>query len=453
MSFPWIRRCLKGLFLVCALVTMPAIAAPVLLISVDGLRPDDVLYARERGLHLPHLTRFLREGSYAQGVKGVLPTLTYPSHVTLLTGVSPARHGVGGNLTFDPHNKNQYGWYWYASDIKVQTLWEAAHAAGLSTANVHWPVSVAAAGVDWNLPQIWRAGTADDRKLLAALSTSGLLAALEPALGAYPLGISEELDDDRQRARFATAILERYRPDFMTVYLASLDHAEHAHGPGAPEANRVLEQIDAVIGELVEAAQKVHPDGVIAIVSDHGFTPIQQDVNLYAPFLEAGLITQRDGAIVDWLATPWNDGGSAAIVLRDPQDPALQERVRTLLEKIKSNPAYAIAEVLDRTQIAQRGGAVEASWFVVFKPGYEMGIRPDAPLQVPGRYRGMHGYDPARADQLATLLLAGKGVPAGRSLGVVDMRAIAPTLAGFLGVSLPQAQARSVFAADLSTQR
>ena len=103
-----------------------------------------------------------------------MPTLTYPSHVTLLTGVTPATHGVTGNLTFDPYNTNQYGWDWYASDIKVPTLWDAAHAAGLSTANVHWPVSVGAP-VDWNLPQIWRTGSPDDRKLLAALATPGLL--------------------------------------------------------------------------------------------------------------------------------------------------------------------------------------------------------------------------------------------------------------------------------------
>ena len=60
----------------------------------------------------------MREGAYATGVRGVIPTVTYPSHATLVTGVSPAIHGIHSNTTFDPLPKNQGGWYWYASDIK-----------------------------------------------------------------------------------------------------------------------------------------------------------------------------------------------------------------------------------------------------------------------------------------------------------------------------------------------
>ncbi|MGA0588000.1 alkaline phosphatase family protein [Dyella sp. KRB-257] len=441
------RRLIPLLSTLCLLLApLAASARPVLLISIDGLRPGDVLHAKQRGLALPNLSRFLREGSYAEGVTGVLPTLTYPSHVTLLTGVSPAVHGVGGNLTFDPYNKNQLGWDWYASDIKVPTLWQAAHAAGLSTANVHWPVSVGAVGVDWNLPQIWRTGTADDRKLLAALATPGLLPALEKDLGPYPLGINEELDGDQARARFAVKLLTLHRPDFMTVYFAALDHEEHAKGPGTPDANRVLEQIDALVGEVVDAARRVHPDGVVAVVSDHGFAPVTQDVNLYAPFLKEGLVTLKNGAITDWQAAVWNDGGSAAIVLRDSANAAVKARVQALLDRLRQDPAYGIAEILDRQQLLARGGSDKASWFVVFKPGYELGITADAPLPAPSHYKGMHGYDPARPDQRATLLIAGPGVPAGRDLGVVDMRDIAPTLAGYLGVALPTAQGHALLA-------
>lgn len=436
------RRLLPLLSTLCLLLApLVGHAHPVVLISIDGLRPDDVLHARERGLSLPNLSRFLKEGSYASGVTGVMPTLTYPSHVTLLTGVTPATHGVTGNLTFDPLNTNQYGWDWYASDIHVPTLWDAAHAAGLSTANVHWPVSVGAQ-VDWNLPQIWRTGSADDRKLLAALATPGLLPVLEKDLGPYPLGINEELDGDQSRARFAVKLLELHQAQFMTVYFAALDHAEHAHGPGTPEADKVLESIDALVGEVQAAAQRVHPDGVVAVVSDHGFAPVAQDVNLYAPFIQAGLITIKDGAVTDWQAEPWNDGGSAAIVLRDPEDAAVQARVRALLARLQADPAYGIGELLDHDAVLRKGGAPNASWFVVFKPGFEMGIKPDAPLPAPGHYKGMHGYDPATPSMRATFLIAGKGIPAGHALGPIDMRDIAPTLAAQLGISLPQAQGR-----------
>ena len=96
-----------GLVLATAPVALQA--APVLLISVDGLRPADVLESRKKGLNLPNLQRFVDEGSWAKAVKGVLPTLTYPSHTTLLTGSAPAKHGVYNNTTFDPYQINHGG--------------------------------------------------------------------------------------------------------------------------------------------------------------------------------------------------------------------------------------------------------------------------------------------------------------------------------------------------------
>ncbi|HXP64316.1 MAG TPA: alkaline phosphatase family protein, partial [Steroidobacteraceae bacterium] len=96
----------------------------VLLISVDGMKPEAILDAQSHGLQVPNLRAFMSDGAFATRVRGVLPTLTYPSHTTLLTGASPARHGIIDNTTFDPFLKNAQGWYWYAEDIKVPTLWD-----------------------------------------------------------------------------------------------------------------------------------------------------------------------------------------------------------------------------------------------------------------------------------------------------------------------------------------
>jgi len=423
--------------------TQASAGQPVLLISIDGLRPADVLDAQQRGLHLPNLQAFLKQGSYAHDVRGVLPTLTYPSHTTLITGVSPNLHGIGSNLTFDPTNKNQQGWDWYASDIHVQTLWDAAHAAGLSTANVHWPVSVGAQ-VDWNLPQIWRTGLPDDRKLLAALSTPGLLPSLEKDLGPYADGIDESLAGDQNRTRFAIHLLETRKPQFMTAYVTALDTEQHATGPDTPTSRKTLEGIDVLIGDLVAAAQRVHPDGIVAIVSDHGFAPVKQDINFYSPFIKAGLVTVKDGAITDWQAAVWNDGGSAAIVLKDPNDTAVKAKVAALLKKLQDDPRYEIDHVLDHDQLVAQGGTGLASWFVLLKIGYELGVTSDAPLPAPGHFLGMHGYDPATPEMRSTFLIEGPGIPAGKNLGSIDMRDIAPTLAKLMGASLPQAQGRAL---------
>ena len=85
----------------------PAHAPLVLLISVDGMKPEAVLDAQKHGLKVPNLRGFMTDGLYASGVRGVLPTLTYPSHTTLLTGASPAKHGIFDNTTFDPLLRNQ----------------------------------------------------------------------------------------------------------------------------------------------------------------------------------------------------------------------------------------------------------------------------------------------------------------------------------------------------------
>src|SRR5258708_22633207 len=85
----------------------PSRAPMVLLISVDGMKPEAVIDAQSHGLKVPNLRAFMVDGAYSSGVRGVLPTLTYPSHTTLLTGASPAKHGIFDNTTFDPKLLNQ----------------------------------------------------------------------------------------------------------------------------------------------------------------------------------------------------------------------------------------------------------------------------------------------------------------------------------------------------------
>ncbi len=439
------RFTLAGVLVALATAAVPATAAPVLLISIDGLRPGDVSDADARGLRLPTLRGLAQAGVHAAGVRGVLPTLTYPSHTTILTGVSPARHGIANNLTFDPFQKNQTGWYWYAEDIKVPTLWDAAHQAGLHTVNVHWPVSVAARGIDSNLPQLWRTGTADDRKLNRALATPGLSEALERKLGAYADGIDESVEADETRARFAAELMTTQKPGFATVYLTGLDHVQHESGPDTPQAHAALERIDAAIGRLVAAARAAQPGIDIVVVSDHGFAAVTTDVNLYGAFIEAGLIkTDATGKVTSWEAEPWLAGGSASVVLARPDDSALRGRVETLLAALARNPDAGIDRWIGSAEIAGRGGSGGQYW-INLKPGYQTGKNPAAPLVSPSAGRGMHGYFPALPAMRSTLIAAGPDVRARGSIGEIDMRDIAPSVARLLGVSLPDAEGKPVF--------
>jgi len=433
----------KSILFFALAANLAAARVPVLLISIDGLRPDCVLKADQYGLKIPNLRRMVAEGAYATAVHGVFPTVTYPSHTTLVTGVSPARHGVYANTTFDPTNANYGGWYWYAEDIKAPTLWDEASKAGLSTANVHWPVTVGAR-IDWNLPQYWRAGTPDDRKLQRALSTPGLLDLLERDLPPYADGSDESLAGDRRRALFAERLLELKRPAFMTVYLTALDHVEHQSGPFSPEANATLEGIDELVGRL---RQMEGPGAVVAVVSDHGFVRISKDVNLLTEFLKAGLIAlDGTGKVVSWQAAGWAAGASGAIVINPDAPPDTRGRVAAMLDRLSKDPANGIARVLDSDEIKQLGGFPGAAFVVALQPGFSLGARVTGPLVTDSTLRGMHGYLPDLADMNSVFVLAGPRVPAGRSLGEIDMRDIAPTLATFLGIRLAEAEGHSLIA-------
>lgn len=438
---------LIGSALVMSALPLAASAEPVLLISIDGLQPADILKSEERGIQVPNLKQFITNGTYADKVKGVLPTVTYPSHATLLTGVSPAKHGIIGNNSFDPMQINQGGWYWYASDFKVPTLWDAAAKAGLSTANVHWPVSVQAKAVTWNIPQIWRTGHSDDAKLVKALATPGLIEALETDLGSYAPGIDESIDGDETRSRFATALIKREKPYFTAVYLTALDHEQHEKGPDTSAAYNILARIDKAVGQIIAAQMSAHPDSVIAVVSDHGFSKVDTEINLYRAFIDAGLIVvDSNGKIKSWEASPWNSGGSSAIILARPTDAALKARVAGLLAELKSDPKNCIAEIAEPTEIARIGGNPEASFYISYAPNAYAGAfkGPSAPLISPSTSKGMHGYFPHSPLMRSSFMMMGKGISKGRNLGEIDMRAIAPTLAEIMGAKLPDAEVPAV---------
>lgn len=422
------------------LATLPAAAAPVLMIAIDGLRPQE-WQRRDNGLDLPNL-RGLAAGGTSAAVTGVLPTVTYPSHTTLITGTTPRQHGIANNLTFDPLRGNADGWYWYASDIKAQTLWQAAAHAGRTVVNVHWPVSVGVAGLTANLPQIWRTGMADDDKLMAALSTPGQPLA---EAGPYPTGKDESIAGDEGRTKHAIALLRRVKPDFATVYLTGFDHEQHEAGPDSPAARAVLVRIDAAVGQLVAAARAINPQTTVVVVSDHGFAPTARTTNLFVPFIKAGLIRLNGNAIASWDAIPWTAGGSAAIRLARPNDAALRAKVAAVLAEVAADPAAGIDRVLDSAAIAAASGSADAAFWVNCQPGWLMGGKLDGVQGEPTTTKGMHGYFPDVPAMRASLIANGPGIAAGRDLGVIDMRAIAPAVAARLGVSLKDAEKPAAF--------
>jgi predicted AlkP superfamily pyrophosphatase or phosphodiesterase len=311
----------------------------------------------------------------------------------------------------------------------------------MTTASIQWPVSVGAR-VTWNIPEMWRANAPDDAKLIRAVSTPGLLAELEPELGSYPRAL--DIEADELRGRYAVRILDAKRPSLLTLHLIALDHIQHETGPGTREVIAALERLDAVVGALRDAAERVAPGrAILAIVSDHGFARTDAQLNLFPAFREAGLFSDDGkGRISEWRAMPWTAGGSVAIVLKDPSDAATRAEVRNLLAALAIEPGNGIDRVLEADALHQRGGFPTASFLVGLKPGWRTGSSLTGPVRSTLKPSGTHGHLPDLPELRASFLLIGPGVPAGRSLGIIDMRDVAPTLARRLGLALPTADGK-----------
>jgi predicted AlkP superfamily pyrophosphatase or phosphodiesterase len=414
----------------------------LVVVSIDGLRHD---YLDDREHEIPTLRRLRAEGARARTVHGVWPTVTYPAHTTLVTGATPARHGIVSNVVFDPFEHNDGGWYWYTVDVRVPTLWDVAADAGIEVANATWPVTVGAR-IRYNLPQFWRAKNPEDEKLLSQLGTPGLYA--EVAKVAPPPG---EHRKDRARADAALYLIREKRPGLVFVYLAELDNVQHEHGPMSPEAWAELERIDLLVGEIVGAASAVAPRLAVAIVSDHGFVSVDTDVRPNVALRREGLLEaytrSKDGITEDVLrsyeAVTWKAGGSAAIMGRRGRAEPTASRVKALFTRLAADPTSRLGAVIDGERVERGGGFPGAIVVLQAAKGATFSERFDEPLVAPSHYKGMHGYSPDLPEMGASFVLWGDGVRAG-DLGEVAMIDVAPTLATLIGLSLPAADGKPI---------
>jgi predicted AlkP superfamily pyrophosphatase or phosphodiesterase len=304
---------------------------------------------------------------------------------------------------------------------------------------------VGATGIRYNVPEYWRSyKSADDLKLLRVVSTPGLLAEIAKEAGPYIVDQDNAIPGDWARTRYAAWILGHGKPQLMIVHLAALDHLQHATGPFSPESNDALEQIDVMLGQLEDAARAALPDYAVCVVSDHGFSRIDHSLNLVKAFADEGLVKLGPGSgfkgapvVLDWKAIPQVDGGSAAIFLKDPKDEATRVKVEQLLRRLAADPANGIARILDRAAITAMGGNPEAAFWVDMQANFSV-VNTTAAL-VTTTKGGTHGYAPSDPEMLASFFMAGPEVGKGLSLGELDMRSIAPTVAAYLGFPFPSA--------------
>jgi predicted AlkP superfamily pyrophosphatase or phosphodiesterase len=413
----------------------------VIVISVDGLMPASYTDPDGHGLAVPVLRELVRQGAWSPGVRVVMPAVTYPSHTTIATGVSPGLHGIVANRVFDPMETSDEGWNWYTEDIRVPTLWDAARAKGLGTALISWPVTVGARA-DFVLPEFWRGKGTDSVKLLRAISTSGLVDKVARQFPNFLAGLTPPTTKDEALADVAVHILETSRPNLLMLHIFEVDHWQHEKGPWSPEAVRAIENADAQIARLIAAARKAGTwkRTVLVIVSDHGFARQEKLAHPGVLLQEKGLIAlDEKNKIRDWKAQVLIHGGSAYVYLKDTADAETRRAVVDIFQPLSGAAGSGVARVFGHDRIVELGGDPQA--FLVVEAaegfGFETGIT--GPYITPAIKLGLHGFPPDRDDMLASLLILGPGIAPGKIEGarLVD---IAPTIASWLGLTLEAAE-------------
>ena len=403
----------------------------LVVISVDGMRPDYYRRPQEFGLRIPNLLELVRSGASADALESIYPTTTYPAHASLVTGVTPSVHGIYSHLaSLDPTEKAR-PWCWFARALRVPALWDVARATGRKTGAISWPVSAGAA-IDYNIPEIWDPAVADPHRDLATParhSTPGLFAEVRKVLDP----ILARATPDRLRAEAALYLWERYRPDLLLVHFVHYDQLAHQFGPDSPKALAAIERGDEEIGRLRQAFSRRESIAFV-VLSDHGFTPVEKEAAPLVALAEEGLFGQDvDGTPKLGKLGAVHAGGSFAVYwLEEPSAAgraALQRAVKRLLD------AGAVAEVLDRARLESLGGDPDAELSLDAARGVYFSDRFAGPLLRGTRKdRGTHGQLPTRPGLEGAFLAAGPGVSEGRNLGRKALTRVAPSLASLLGL-------------------
>ena len=200
-----------------------------LIISVDGLRPDLLLRA-----NTPNMHGLFAEGCFSFWARTTEMSVTLPSHTSMLTGVTPATHGI----TFNDDGPAEQVY------PKVPTLFECAKKAGYTTGLVATKskFSALAKGVDWvNVP---------------------------------PRVPPEKVFEDEAAAEMAVKMIAEHTPQVMFVHFGGVDVVGHAVGWGTPQQITAIEKADGCVGRVLGAikAQHLEDSTFIILTADHGGT-------------------------------------------------------------------------------------------------------------------------------------------------------------------------------------
>jgi predicted AlkP superfamily pyrophosphatase or phosphodiesterase len=418
----------------------------VVMISVDGLAG---YYLDDPKAEMPTIRALAAGGARASCMKASTPTVTWPNHTTLVTGVNPAKHGVVGNnyldratgkkvvLITDPvYDKDEI--------VKVPTIYDLAKAQGLKTAAIRWPATRNAKTLDWTIPDV------ASPELYKKYTTPALLSECEAAgLKIVKEEAAKGVDmkpEDETCTRAFNLILKNDRPNLALLHLVNVDHTEHLKGPKSEDAYTAVKAADDQVREVWEELKRDYPGkATLFVVSDHGFSPINKILLPNVILRKVGLLDSAkknaDGAVQ---MVP--QGGAAFIYIKDEANRSeIIKRITKAFHGMegvskvvgpKESKDYGVADpkkdphAPDMILFAEEGNAFGDT------------AAGDLPFEEKPERKGSHGHDPNLPDLHATFVAWGARIKEGVKLDEISNTSVAPTIAQLMGLKIPDADGK-----------
>lgn len=416
----------------------------LVIISLDSLGFNDI---NEHQSELPTLNKLVNGGTWVKEVSGIYPTLTYPSHTTIITGQYPNVHGIINNTKIQTTRRSP-DWYWYQKDVQVPTLYDLAHKNNMKTAAFLWPVT-AGSKITYNLAEIFpnRIWT---NQVLVSLKASSPLFILEmnKKYGKLRKGIKQPQLDEFITA-CAVDTIKNKKPNLTLLHLVDMDSMRHRYGVRSGEAMEALRRLDKHVKQVIDATKVAgtFEDTNFVILGDHYQINVDKMIHLNTLFAKRGWLTGKPDQTIrkDWSVLAKTCDGSTYIYTKN------FSQIKRLREVISG--VEGVERIYSNEEAIARGADPKCTLMVEAKAGYyftDEGSRSNVVERVmpemmghPDRYQGVHGYDPNKPGYKTTIIFNGPMVKENQTIDGAKLVDEAPTFAKLLGLKFPEPLAGS----------
>lgn len=420
------RNLLLMMVLISCQVFQPAPERKMVLVSIDGFRPEFYL---SQAFETPTLKMLKKKGSYAQSMKSVFPTVTYPNHTTMVTGVPPAKHGILSNTVFEDGPTTK--WYWDSNSIKSKTLWDYIQEKAKTSAAIHWPVTQNAP-INYLVPEIFKLPpwhTMDSFALAAKNSVpENLPYQVNKKLGLKPYTNMKEADVWAVQA--FKEIYQTKKPDFFALHIIYLDKNQHETGRDSLATKKAATWVDEKISQVVSV---LDDNTCLMILGDHGFMNYKKVIHINTLFQQKGWLkphkSKTSGRYIapGWKVVAHKSGGQAAIYVKEK---SLEAKV---IELLKENEKLGY-KFVTKAELIKRNAYPDAIGAISANDGFSIGSNTSGKtVEVLEKVQGQHGHLPDNIKMHTGFMAYQCGDRKG-SLGALENLQVAPTILKLMGI-------------------